>query len=497
MKRQTLKTDLFPTAGRAIFWQTIQYGGEKVIFLIRLIVLAKLLTPFDFGLLAIASLAIDVLMRLSNFGMTTALVQLDDASQDHYDSAWTLDLLRALAITVIVYFAAPIIADLVMEPRVVNILRVLAIRPIIDSSASIMIARFSRNLNFRALVYLQLPKALTNTLLSIFLARWLGVWALVVGTLGGSLVFLVQSYLLAPHRPRLVFHAESIQPLARFGRWVFLTSIVMMLSQTSLRVVISRQLGAAELGLYYLAASLAFMPTDIANQVVGAVAFPFYSRLQKNFQEATLAFRSILMSVAVLLLPVSVLMIAMAPSLVNDVFGQSWAGTVNIIRILAVINIFDVLGETISPILNGTGHPEKILVIESVQSLMLISVVSSLTSTYGAVGAAFAWLPATATAQLLGLFFLRRLLNKPFSGLHIPLLIVGTVSVTGALCAMGIDLLIAGWPGFLMASTSGLLLMGILLWLFERRFSLGLLDGFQRAFPPLASWLGLKPRYEI
>jgi O-antigen/teichoic acid export membrane protein len=491
-----LKTDLFPTAGKAIFWQTIQYGGEKAIFLVRLIVLANLLTPLDFGLLAIASLAIDVLMRLSNFGMTTALVQLDNASQDHYDSAWTLDLLRALAITLIVYVAAPFIVDLVREPRVVNILRVLAMRPIIDAAASIMIARFSRNLNFRALVFLQLPKALTNTILSIALARWLGVWALVVGTLAGSLVFLMQSYLLAPHRPRLIFHPESIHPLARFGRWVFLTSIVVMLSQTSLRVVISRQLGAAELGLYYLAASLAFMPTDIANQVVGAVAFPFSSRLQNDFQQATLAFKSILMSVTVLLLPISVLMLAMAPSLVNDVLGPNWAGTINIIRILAVINILDVLGETISPILNGTGHPNKILVMESVQSVTLISVVSSLTGAYGAAGAALAWFPATMAAQMLGLFFLHRLLIKPFSGLQAPLVTVGMISITGALCAMGIDALIPGWPGFIVASTAGVLLMGGLLWLFERRFSLGLLDGFQRAFPPLASWMGLKSRYE-
>lgn len=492
-----MKTKSLSSVGNAIFWQTIQYGGEKIIFLVRLTVLAKLLTPYDFGLLAIASLAIDVLMRISNFGMTTALVQLEDASLEHYDSAWTMDLLRGMIIALIIYIASPFIANYLMEPGVTNILRVLAIRPVLDASASIMIARFSRTLNFRALVSLQLPKALTNTFLSILLAREFGVWAMVAGTLAGSLVFLIQSYILAPHRPKLILRVDAIQPLARFGRWVFLTSIVVMLSQTILRVVISRQLGAAELGLYYLAASLAFMPTDIANQIVGAVSFPFYSRLQKDLHEVTMAFRSILLSVAVLLVPVSVLMIGIAPTLINDVFGANWAGTVNIVRILLVVNLFDVLGETIIPILNGTGHPNKILVIESVQSLVLISVVVSLTDAYGAVGAALSWLPATAIAQMIGLFFIRRLLDKPLSGLFIPLLTVGIASGVGTLLAMETDLLIPGWIGFVVASSVGVLMIGSLLWLLERRFAIGLLDGFHRAFPPLASWIGLKPRYEV
>jgi O-antigen/teichoic acid export membrane protein len=488
---------MFSTLGNAIFWQTIQYGGEKIIFLIRLAVLAKLLTPYDFGLLAIASLAIDVLMRLSNFGITTALVQLEEASAEHYDSAWTLDLLRALFIALIGYIASPWIADYLMEPNVTGVLRVLTLRPIIDASASIVIAQFSRNLNFRALVMLQLPKALMNTFVSILLAQEFGIWALVAGTLAGSLVFLIQSYLLAPHKPRLIFRFDTLRSLARFGRWVFLTSIVVMLSQTILRVVISRQLGAAELGLYYLAASLAFMPTDIANQIVGAVAFPFYSRLQKDFQEVTLAFKAILISVAVLLVPVSILMIAIAPTLVNDVFGANWAGTVDIIRILLIVNIFDVLGETIIPILNGTGHPNKILIMESLQSLILISTVTSLTNTYGAVGAALAWLPATAFAQMVGLFFLLKILDKPLSGVNIPLLTIGIISIVGAILTIGTDLLISGWIGFIVASLVGVLITGGLLWILERRFSIGLLDGFHRAFPPLASWIGLKPRYEI
>jgi O-antigen/teichoic acid export membrane protein len=487
-----LKDLSFSKAGSAIVWQAAQYGSEKVIFLLRLIILAKLLSPDDFGLLAIASVAIDFLLRISNFGMIPALVQREDATEDHYDAAWTIGVLRALAITVIVFFAAPVIAEFFFEPRAANILRALAIRPLLDAAASIMVTRFTRKLDFRALVIMQLPRALTNAIVSIVLAPWLGVWALVAGNLAGPGVYLILSYFIAPHRPRLSFQFSALRSLAKFGRWVFWTSIIAMGGQTILRLVISRELGAAELGLYYLAASLAFLPTDIASQIVGEVAFPFYARLQKDLRQATEAFKVILTSLAVLLLPVTALLIALAPSLVSDVLDERWAGSILIIQVLAFASIIDMLGETISPILKGTGHPDKVMIMESAQSLLLILMVLVLTPAFGLVGAALAWLPSVAIAQLIGLFFVRKILIQPFTQIRTPLLVVFLISILGGLAAYMVDMIIPGIAGLITAVVLSAALVAILLWLLERRFALGLTNGLLQAFPRLAAYLHLE-----
>lgn len=479
----------FSKAGSAIVWQATQYGSEKVIFLLRLIILAKLLTPDDFGLLAIASIAIDFLLRISNFGMIPALVQREDATEDHYDAAWTIGILRALSITVIVFLTAPIIAEFFFEPRAANILRALAFRPLLDAAASIMVARLTRKLDFRALVLMQLPRALTNAIVSIALAPWMGVWALVAGNLAGPGIYLILSYFMAPHRPRLSFQFSALQSLAKFGRWVFWTSIIAMGGQTILRLVISRELGAAELGLYYLAASLAFLPTDIASQIVGEVAFPYYARLQKDLRQATEAFKVILTSLAVLLLPMTALLIALAPSLVSDVLDERWAGSILIIQVLAFASLIDMLGETISPILKGTGHPDKVLIMEGAQSLLLILMVLVLTPAFGLVGAALAWLPSVAVAQLIGLFFLRKLLVQPFTRIKTPLLVVFFVSVLGGITAFTIDWVIPGIAGLIIASMLSGAMMSIMMWLLERRFALGFTNGLLQAFPRLASYL--------
>jgi O-antigen/teichoic acid export membrane protein len=489
-----LKTQFLSKAGNAVVWQAIQYGGDKVIYLVRLIILAKLLTPDDFGLIAIAGVALDVLMRISNFGMIPALVQREDATDEHYDVAWTIAVLRALAITIIVFLTADMIADFFVEPRAANILRALAFRPLIDASASIKVASFTRNLDFRSLTFLQLPKAITNLIVPILLAPWLGVWALIIGILVGQIIYLVLSYIYAPYHPRISLQFHTIQSLARFGRWVFWTSIIVMIGQATLRLVISRQLGVTELGLYYLAASLAFLPSDIASQIVGEVAFPYYSRLQSDLQQATEAFKAILTSLAVFLLPVSALLFSLAPSLVNNVLDERWIGTIGIIQVLALANIIDMLGETISPILKGIGHPDKILVIEGIQSLVMITMVWSLTQYYGVIGAALAWLPSVIISQSVGIYYMRKILHKPFSKMGKPLSIIAFVSIFGGIIAYAIDLNVSGMFGFISAALFASVFIGSLLLLLERKYKLGIFEGFIRAFPMIATYLRLQSK---
>jgi PST family polysaccharide transporter/lipopolysaccharide exporter len=423
--------------------------------------------------------------------MTPALVQRVEVDEEHYDVAWTVGILRALGVTMVTFLAAPIVAQLFGEPRATDIVRVLAIRPLIDAAASIKVAHLMRNLQFRSLASIELPKALANTLVAITLAPWLGVWALVAGTLAGPAVYLIVSYLVAPYRPRLSFDSSAAQSLIHFGRWVFLTSLVVMAGQSTLRFVIGRELGAAELGLYYLAASLAFLPADIASQVVGKVAFPFYSRLQTDVRQASLAFRSILTSLFTLLLPAFALLIALAPSLVETILGTRWEGAAPIIRVLALANIIGLLGDTITPILQGTGRPDKILVIEGIQSSLLIVLAWGLANRYGVVGAAMAWLPAITASQLLSIVFVRQILPRPFAGLGLALSTIAAVSIIAAMTAIGIDNILPGLFGLITASSLGIALAGGLMWVLERRFALGLLAGLVRAFPQVAAFVGL------
>lgn len=474
-------------AGSAIRWKAIQLVGIGAIRLIRTLMMARLLAPDDFGLLAIAMVAVDVLMGISDFGMIPALIQSAGVSERHYNAAWTVGFLRGLAITVMVALAAPFIAELFAEPRATEIIRVLALRPVLDAMVSIKIAELNRNLNFRALTFVSLPGALINTAVSIGLAHAMGVWALVVGVLAGQVTYVILSYIIAPHRPRFSLDRTTTHPLVNYGRWVFVTGLVAVSGNALLQSVISRQLGTAELGLYALATTLAFIPNEVANAVVGPIAFPLYALLQQELEQVVHVFRNILTGVAAILVPICALLFALTPQLVEHVLGPQWTGSTSLIRLLLLVNVVGLFGDVVVPILKGLGCPQRVVTLELLQSFLLILFVALLVAPFGVLGVPLAWLLAVGAAQVLSLFFLTRLLPHPFEGLQLSLLGIGITSVAGGGIAWGVSQALPTLPGLVLAGSIGGGATLVLLTLWDRWLGLGLRASLvrllYRAFP--------------
>jgi len=472
-------------AGSAIIWRMLQLACVKVIFLVRTLVLARLLVPDDFGLLAVSLIAVDILKRVTNLGMVPALIQRADADESHYAAAWTAGVVRALGIAVVVFVSAPVLAVLFGDARATNLIRVIVLQPILEALGSIKVAEITRDLRFRRLALIALPGSLANLVVSIALARALGVWALVIGTLAGEAAYLVMSYVMAPYRPRLAFSVEAARPLIQFGRWIFAIGLVSLAGRSLLQVVISRSLGVAELGLYVLAARLAFIPAEVSGEVIGAVAFPLYAGMQSDLQEIARFFRLIYSGMLTLLTPVCLLMFALAPALVRSVLGPRWDGTVPLIQLLVLVSLAGQLGDSIGPILQGVGKPGRLVVIELVQSFVLILGVWLMVGRFGAVSAGFAWLAAVGASQLLSVLFVKRLLPRPFAGLGRPVVMILGVSILGSLFAWGVVQFIPGVVGLAAAGLLSTTLMATLLWHFDRRFAFGLARDLVVAFPQL------------
>jgi lipopolysaccharide exporter len=488
-----LKAELSQLAGTALLWKAIQLGGLKGLFLIRLLVLARLLAPDDFGLLAIALTAAGFLLIITDFGILPALVQRTDIDEQHYNAAWTLGFIRGLVVTGVLVLGAPIIATMFNEPRAINIIRGLAIATLLEQMASIKLADLTRRLEFRSLAFTGITKALADTMIAISLAPLLGVWALVVGALGGSAAYTFISYIVAPHRPRLFLDRETVRILIRYGRWIFLTGLIAVAGAAALRALISHQLGTVELGIYFLAGRLAFLPAEIAKEVVGSVAFPLYARLKSDIHQVTQAFRAIFIGMVAILMPICALIIFLAPSLIENLLGSKWAGTVPIIQLLAIASIICPIGESTVSLVQGLGYPYKITVLEAVQSLLAILCALVFIGDYGLIGVALAWLIGTGVSQIVSIAFARQTLYQPFQRLGAPFAAIFCVSLTGAVTALGIDRLLQGIIGLCAAGLTGAAIMGGLSWYLDRRFEFGLGRNLVRAFPPLARLIDLSP----
>lgn len=474
-------------------WQIVQMGGVKAIYLIRLLVLAILLVPADFGLVAIATAATGFLMNVTNIGLIPAVVQARNMDDARYDAAWTLDMARSLTVALLTIVFAPAIADVFAEPRAVPIIQALALRPFIESITSIKVAALNRDLSFRPLAYLRIVEAIFNAIISIALASFVGVWALVFGAVGGAAAMVIASYILAPYRPQISFKFNAIRSLMNFGGWVFLTSIIAMMGNYGLRIAISRQLGAEGLGLYFIAAQLAYLPSEVASETVGAVAFPLFARLQSNVSQATKAFRALFSTVAAVIYPVCVLLIVLAPILVRDVLGPRWQGTEGVIRVLSVVVMIGIFGDVALSVFKGFGQPYRITLLEVIQSTITISFAWILTRRFGLVGAAMAWLPAILLSQLLSIRFLGSILDHPFRGLQQHLMAILAATGLCLMVSLTTTYFVPGIAGVIVAIALGASSTALLLWAADRRYRLGFAQNLALSFPKLASLIGFSP----
>jgi PST family polysaccharide transporter len=356
---------------------------------------------------------------------------------------------------------------------------------VLEAVSSIKLAALIRSMQFRWLALIDLADALVHAGVSVALAKPAGVWALVGGILAGKSVYMLLSYVLAPHRPRVVLDATAARPLIEFGRWIFLVGVVSVASRFTLQGVVSRRLGAADLGLYFLAAKVAFLPSQIAGELVVAVAFPLFVQLRTDLRRAARAFRSILVGVTALVGPSCALLVALAPSLARDALGARWAGTAPLIQVLALVSVVGLLGDMTVPLLHGTGRPSKHLLLQSIQSSVLIVMVFVLTAYFGVVGAALAWIPAVAASQWLSAVYVLRLLPSPFAGLGSQIATIGLVSIVGAVLTWGMDSALAGLAGFVTALLLGAAFTVTTLWALDRRLRLGLAEDLLRMFPQI------------
>ena len=470
--------------GRALSWRTVELAGVRISALVRFLILARLLAPTDFGLLAIATIGVDLLSILTNLGVREALVQRKDVTDAHRDAAWTIGVLRALFVSVVMFAGAPVIASLFGEPDAVGLLRLMALHPLLDALVSIRTADLERELDFRPLALISLPPAVLHTIFAIALAPVIGVYAAVWGLLASQVVRIALSYRLAAYRPGIVFRSEAARQLLGFGRWILFTSIIWVTGEFALRAIVSRQLGAAPLGLYYLAARLVALPNGVVSVVVGAVLFPLHARLQHDVDRARRALQAHLKALATLLTPAYVGLAVLAPLLTTVVLGEQWLGTAPVIQLLAAAALLGIIADALISMFDGRGVPNRTTMLIAVRTTILLAATWTLTELYGLPGAATAVVLAEVAAQVVGVVFARALLDRPFRALASPIsAIIGSGALAGSMAYAAS--LLGGWIGITLGVLA--LVFGFLSMLayLDRRLTLGLTDEIVVVFPAL------------
>lgn len=389
MAKQTLSQKAV-RGGAWVF--TIRIIG-RAFSLIRLVILARILAPSDFGLFGIALLTIATLETFSQTGFQQALIQKKKNTEAYLDTAWTISILRGFVLFGILYFVAPYAAIFFKAPEAKPIIQVIGISIFFKAFANIGIVYFRKELEFNKQFIYQLSGTLTDFIVAISAVLILrSVWALVFGLLAGNFVSFIVSYLIHPYRPHFDLDLAKAKKLFNFGKWIFGSSILYFLLMQGDDIFIGKLLGVTMLGFYQMAYRISNMPATEITHVISQVTFPAYSKLQDNIPKLKEAYLKVLQFTAFLSFPIAGLIFVLAPDFTKIFLGEKWLPMVPAMQALVLCGLIRSIAATCGPIFQGVGKPRVLTKSASARLILLIITIYPLTIRWGIQGTSLALL---------------------------------------------------------------------------------------------------------
>ena len=378
--------------------------SQEIIALARLVVLARLLSPNDFGLAGIAMLALSTIDTFTQPNFENALIQAKGDVRAHLSSAWTVGVLRGVGASALTFLAAPYAAIFFRTPEATPLIRAIAAALFVRSFTNIAVIYFRKELEFRKQFAWQFSGRVADFVVAVVAAVLLhNAWALVLAFIAADAAKLLLSYWLHPYRPRFALDSARTRELFDFGKWLLGIGMIVFLIGQIDNALVGRLAGATMLGFYQLARRVSNVPTTEIGHVVATVAFPAYAKLQDRTTRLREGFLMALELTSVAALPVAGVIIVLAPELTAEVFGAKWLPAVGTMQVLAVWGALGALQATAEPVLLAVGKPRMLTKYQAIQLVTLACLIYPLTARWSIQGAALAVTLAAVWPSLLSL----------------------------------------------------------------------------------------------
>jgi PST family polysaccharide transporter/lipopolysaccharide exporter len=423
-------------------WLSLSKVSSRLLQILLLVVLARLLDPSDFGLMGIALLTIAGLKHLTNLGIDEALIQREsDDVDDYLNTVLTLEVARGLLITGAVVLAAPYIASFFGEPRATDIIRVVALSPLLMSVKNPGIIYFQKDLDFHKQTLYNASYSVSRFAVGIVWALVdPSVWALVGSYIVADVVRLLVSYLVHDYRPWPAFHRGRARELINYGKWITGGSILYYVYSQGDDAVVGWALGASALGFYQLAYQLALAPGKELSGIIRDVTFPSFSKLQDDPDRLREAFFRTLGFVTFLGFPAAVGIAVVAPSFVRTFLGAKWMPMVPAMQLLAVYGLVLTVTNTYSPVWKALDRPDYGTKLAATRVLLIALTIVPMTLWFGIEGAAATVAGITLFPMLpLDSYLLVGILDTSYRRLARELSYPAAASAVMGLCVVGVQ----------------------------------------------------------
>lgn len=337
-------------------WMVAARWSMRGIGVVSTIVLARLLTPADFGLIAMCAVMMGFVSVFAESGQDLAVIRHPDPRPEHFDTAWTMSVCAGTAVAVVLVAIAPLGGWYFHDQRVVPLVRFLALAPFIEGFTNVgVVAGFRRSLLFGKDFSFFVVRKLAIFLVTLPLALILRDYrALAVGMVVGRLLTVLASYRMHPYRPHL--RLTTLGEIWSFSAWMQLAMVGEFLAGRIDQIIVGGLVGTPSMGAYNVAADLATAPTNETVIPTARALFPVYATLLKDPLRLARSYLDVLSLIAIIALSTGVGVALVADDMVLVVLGSKWIATVKLIPWLAIGGAVFGVTRSVNSVLSVTGN---------------------------------------------------------------------------------------------------------------------------------------------
>jgi O-antigen/teichoic acid export membrane protein len=450
-------------------WNFSAYFLGKIVVLITTSILARLLAKNDFGLIAIAVVAINYLSVLKDLGLGVALIQRKGDVKEAANTVFTINLIIGFVLSALIIPLAPLIAIYFRDPHVTSVVRWMGVSFVINALGSVHTNWLVRDLDYRRKLIPDLGSPLIKGVISIGMAYLgYGVWSLVFGQIAGAIASVVLVWMILPWRPRLRLDRNIAAGLMKFGASVTVIDIINEITDNIDYIIVGRIFGLVPLSIYTLAYRLPEMLLIGNLWVMGGVVFPAFSTIQDKPKELQRGFLASVRIVELIAVPICLGLLIAADPIVRVVFGEQWLEAIPVLRVLAIYAWVYSLGYHVGGFYKAIGRPDILLKL-SILTLIIIIPALLIGARFGIIGVAIGHLIAILIRRIVSLGLATRFVNVTLADILGQLRSSLLAAFVMAPITFGISYLTAGLNPFLqlifIVLSGAISYLGVLWWI--------------------------------
>lgn len=362
-------------AGKGVIWSFIERFSVQFTQFIITIIMARLLTPSDYGLIGMLSIFMSLAQVFIDGGFTNALIQCKDRNNKDYSTVFFINLFVSLAIYIILYLTARYISKFYDQPLLTNIIRVYCSTLVIYSLVAVNKTILTIRLDYKTQTKISIISAILSGITGIIFAFCgYGVWALVIQAVVMSALNVIFSFYFVRWFPSLLFSLSSFRKLFRFGSKLLVAQIIGSIYQNIYNLVIGKKFSSASLGFYTRAESFTNLVTSNISVILTRVSFPLLSEFQDDDSTLIRVYSKYMCISAFIMFPLSMFLCGSAKPIILLLLGSKWADCIVLLQILCLSTIWQGVVSINLNLLNVKGRSDLVLRLEIIKKSIAFSI---------------------------------------------------------------------------------------------------------------------------